>query len=473
MDKLLQTSLRISIVVYAVLHFTTFFVSINFLEQILGIAGISMFLFTLFYLKVRNFKLPLFILLTGLFVLAYSQTDLRAGLHYGMLQMRGIIGLLIIMPLISYVLREEPYVEDIMALFHRFIHTSKRFYFSIVAFTQIIAYFLLFGSIPMMHQFINIILKDQTSIAWENYKSTALLRGFALSTMWVISIPSFIFAVETLGASLSTTIIQGMIIALFGSMMAVGFAHFQEKKYNEPLTPTLQVEINKALENASPKDVRVKKVIEFVLLFITLFGSVFIIHGLFDIQLMILIPLIILCWVISFYIVKQRANKIPNVLKQYYKNNLTNQAYQLNVMLAVGVLIYALNQTNFSTITVESLSYVQEVFPFINILSLLPFIIIFLGFVGLGPLTVMVLVAGILESMSFPYPPELIVLSVTSGSVISILISPLIMPVIVLSAANNLSLFTNGIKFNWKYAIAFYILVQTYLHIAVYFGFFI
>src|SRR5699024_4459334 len=158
----------------------------------------------------------LFILTVGFIILIYSGTKMSEGLHYGMLQMRDIIGLLIIIPLISYVLREEPYIEDIMALFHRFIYTSKRLYISIVAFTQIIAYFLLFGSIPMMHKFVNIILKDQTSLAWENYKGTALLRGFALSTMWVISIPSFIFAVETLGASLSITIVQGMGIALLG-----------------------------------------------------------------------------------------------------------------------------------------------------------------------------------------------------------------------------------------------------------------
>ena len=95
-----------------------------------------------------------------------------------------------------------------------------------------------------------------------------------------------------------------------------------------------------------------------------------------------------------------------------------------------------------------------------------------LGFIGLGPLTVMVLVAGILESMSFSYPPELLVLALTSGSVISILISPIVMPVIILSASNGLSLYTNGIKFNWKFAITFYILVQIYLQTAVHLGFF-
>src|SRR5690606_15203018 len=161
---------------------------------------------------------------------------------------------------------------DIMAVFAKVIYTSKRFYLMVVAFTQILAYFLLFGSIAMMHQFVSVILKDQTTLAWENYKATALLRGFALSTMWVISIPSFIYAVETLGASLWIAILQGMFMAILGTLLAVLFAHFAEKKYAENLTPGLQIAIRRAVANASPPDVRSKKVIEFFLLFITLFG---------------------------------------------------------------------------------------------------------------------------------------------------------------------------------------------------------
>lgn len=472
MRKLLRSLLRMTIITYVLLHFLTTFVRVESIEAILGLVGISIWLITLFSVNVRHFKLPLFIFMIGIFTLIYFDTSLIDGLHYGILQMRDIVGFLIVMPIISYILREEPYIEDVMALFHQFIHTSGRFYFSIVAFTQIIAYFLLFGSITMIHQFVNVILKNQTSLAWENYKGTALLRGFALSTMWVISIPSFIFAVETLGASLPIAILQGMVIAILSTMMAVVFARFQERKFGVELTPTLQAEIVKAVAYASPQGIREQKVFEFGLLFVTLFGTVFIIHGLFDIKLMIVIPLTIIVWVFSFYLIKGRTRKAFTMLSKYYKHDLTGQAYQLSVMLAVGVLIYALNQTNFSNRTVDSLAYIQEMFPFINILFLLPFIIVFLGFVGLGPLTVMVLVAGILESMNFPYPPELIVLAITSGSVISILISPLIMPVIVLSVANKLSLFTNGFKFNWKYAIAFYILVQLYIQTAIHFGFF-
>lgn len=464
--------LRISILAYAVLHFTTVFWENLFLEKVLALFGVSLFILAIIYLGIRKFKLPLFILTLGITILIFSQNNLIEGIENGMRQMRGIVGFLIIMPLISSVLREEPYIEDIMALFSKFIDTSKRFYASIVAFTQIIAYFLLFASIPMMHQFVNVILKKQTSLIWEKYKATALLRGFALSTMWVISIPSFIYAVETLGASLSITILQGFGMAILGSIMAVIFAYVNEKRSKVNLTPELRIAIAEAVKNASPQDVRIKKVIEFALLFISLFGTVFLLHFLFDFSLMILIPIIIIFWVISFYVIKGRANKLSDVFTKYVKYDLTNQSYQLNIMLTVGVLIFALNQTNFPNFVVDSIDYIQGTYPFINVLYLLPFIIIFLGFIGLGPLTVMVLVAGILESMSFPYPPEILVLALTSGSVISILISPLIMPVIVLSASNKLSLFTNGIKFNWKFAITFYIVVQIYLQLAVHFGFF-
>ncbi len=470
--KLVTNLLRISILAYAVFHFASVFWENAFLEQLLSLFGLSLFFLGFIYLGVRKFKLPIFMLTLGISVLFFSHTDLIEGISNGMRQMRGIVGFLIIMPLVSSVLREEPYVEDIMALFSKLIDTSKRFYFSIVAFTQIISFFLLFASIPMMHQLVNVILKKQTTLIWEKYKATALLRGFALSTMWVLSIPSFIFAVETLGASLSAAILQGLGIAILGSIMAVVFAHVMEKRAGVDLTPTLREAIAEAVKNASPKDVRIKKVIEFALLFVSLFGSVFVLHSLFHFRLMILIPIVIIFWVIGFYVSKRRAYKLSDVFAKYVKYDLTNQAYQLNVMLTVGVLIFALNQTRFPTVVVDSIDYIQETFPFINVLYLLPFIIIFLGFIGLGPLTVMVLVAGILESMSFPYPPELLVLALTSGSVISILISPLIMPVIVLSVSNKLSLFTNGVKFNWKFAIMFYIIVQIYLQTAVRLGLF-
>lgn len=463
MKTFIAWGLRLSILLYASLHIITAFFEQAHLLQCLSIAGLAMIFFAVLSIPIQKFKLPLFILLSSSIILLFSDGSFIQGMFLGVRQMRNVIGLLVVIPLISWVLQEEPYIEDIMSVFHRLVNTSRKFYFMLVSLTQVLTYFLLFGSITMMYQFIDIILKHQQGEVWERYKGTALLRGYALSTLWVVTVPSFVVAVDTLEASIYISIAQGFGIAIVGSVIAVVFASSQERKQAIAITPVLQKEINNILQNASNKKVRVRKVMEFFLLFLTLFGAIFFIYAIWHVPLMILIPIVIICWIITFYVYKRRTYKLGTIAKQYVYEGLQKQTYQLNLMISIGTLIYALNQTSFAVNVVGGLNYMQEYFPWLNPLYLLPIIVMLLGFLGLGPLTVMVLMAGILHSLALPYPPELIVLAITSGSVLSILLSPVIMPLIVLSASNGLSLFTNGIKYNWKYCLVFYIITQLYI----------
>src|SRR5699024_3190897 len=166
---------------------------------------------------------------------------------------------------------------------------------------------------------------------------------------------------------------------------------------------------------------------------------------------------------------KQRTYKFKMIAQQYLSEGLKNQTSSLVLMLIIGVLIYSLNQTNFAVNVVEGINTLESYVSWLNPLYLLPFIVFILGMLGLGPLTVMVLVAGILNTLTLPYPPELIVLAITSGIVISILISPLILPLIVLSAANGLHSFPNAIKFSWKFCLLFYAFTLPHIHLMVQF----
>ena len=460
--------LQISMLGYIMIHFITSFYHLPYLELLLPYFGLSLFVFSIYYVSIKKFKLPLVIFIVAIIVLGVSGEPIFNGMLDGLLVMREMVGFLAFIPLISWVLREEPYIEDIISLFYQFVNTSRKFYFGMVGFTQIIAYFLLFASIPMMYQFVNVILKDQKTLLWKQFKGTALLRGFSMASLWVISIPSFIFATEILGATLWKTILQGFAIAMIGTMVATLFSMIHEKKSDVPLTPVIKKNIEKIVDHASSEEVRKRNVIEFAILFFTLFGTIFFIHGLFHLPLMLTIPITIVAWIVTFYIVKRRIHKFVFIMKEYVQKEMLFQAYSMSIMLSVGVLIFSLRKTAFASIVIDGFQYLQNHIPFINPLFLLPFIIILFGFFGMGPLTVMVLVAGILGEMALPYPPELLVLSITSGSAISILLSPFIMPVIVLSAENKLSSFTNGIKFNWKFALVFYLLVQFYIQMMIF-----
>ncbi|KAB8127457.1 hypothetical protein F9U64_17575 [Gracilibacillus oryzae] len=470
MHRIASTGLKFSIIFYTVIHFYTYFSPSRVGHIGLVISGFFLLLFTVLKRPVLQIKMPLGLVLVGLLIMIYQGNSIITELENGLLLMRNMIGLLIVVPMISWVLHEERYIESFMGYAHKFLNTSRKFYFGIISFTQIIAYFLLFGSITMMYQFVSYILKNEKGEAWENFKSTPLLRGFGLSVMWVVSIPSFAYVVEIMGASLGISIIQGLLISFAGIILAIGFSYFEEKHYSISFTSGLEKEIEDVLAHTEDISKMKHNVWEFLLLFITLFGSIFVIQALVSIELLVLIPLTVLVWIMVYYLYKRRPEKLLANAKTFYQKGMEHQAYQLCVMLGAGLLIYSLNQTNFAQTIVDSIYSLQRVFPFLNLLYLLPFIVILLGFVGLGPLTVMVLVGGILETIKLPYPPELVVLAITSGSAISIMLSPLIMPVIALSSVNGLNPFKNGIHFNWKYTIAFYILVQLYIQVRVFFG---
>lgn len=252
MQSVITWGLRISIVSYTFLHLVTYFLEKRLLLYALACCGLFILIFASLSKTLRQFKLPFFLFITGFIILLFSKVSIGEGLYSGLLQMRSIVGLLVIVPMISWVLREEPYIEDIMGMAHKSLNTSRKFYLGMMSLTQVFSYFLLFGAIPMMYQFINQILYKKKTEAWENYKGTALLRSFALSTMWVVSIPSFIFAVETMNASLWICILQGFGISVCGTMIAVLFSYFQEKHYGVNLTYGLQDEIDEILLHADP-----------------------------------------------------------------------------------------------------------------------------------------------------------------------------------------------------------------------------
>ncbi|EIM07317.1 hypothetical protein A1A1_06962 [Planococcus antarcticus DSM 14505] len=456
-----------SVSAYALVHFITYFFEIAGLTTMLSILGVLILLSAFFLLPFKKIQLQLFLVVMALVVLLFTSNSVADDIVRGLQQMRSLIGLLLIVPMISWVLKEEPYIEEIMSFAHNFLNKSQKFYFGLMAMTQVISHFLLFGVVPMMYRFIDTFLKEHKDEAWENFKGTAILRGFGLSTLWVISIPSFIFAVEALEATLWKSIALGFVFALAGTILSVIFSYFQEKKYGVDFSHVLEQEVNKAMKNSRNQGNFNKDVAEFVFLFISLFGTIFFVHEITGVEFLLTIPLVILIWSLLYFLIKRKSSSFVVETRYYFSTGIAKQAQQFSILIAAGLLIYALNQSNVGDYVISGMNFLTGIIPLLNILFLIPFIVIFLGFIGLGPLPVIVLVTGVLEGISFPYPPELVVLAVTSGSVISIILSPFVMPVIILSSVNGLSGIRNGLQFNLKFAIAFYIMVQLFIQIAI------
>lgn len=467
MVTLLIRGIRFAIILFALLHFINYFVDASIIANIQALVGLILLILTGVNLKPIHFKLPIFMMSSGMIIFFVTGRFNVESFQNGLLQMSALIGLLVIVPVVSWVFRQEPYIEEMISLAHKLLNTSRKFYFFTIFFTNILSYFLLFGVISLMHQVISKILRHQSGEAWEYFKGTALLRGFSLSTLWIISIPSFTYTVEAFNASLSKSIIQGFLITIAAMVLASLFFHFEKKRYKINFNSEIQKEIELVMDKSSDKKEQVKKTLEFFFLFITLFGAIFLIYELLNVELILLIPLVIVVWITLYFLIKQKLRIMLSEMKNYYTNDLSLQSYQISVMTSAGVLIFALNQSGIGQAMINEIYSLQKILPFLNMLHFLPFIIIILGFMGLGPLTSMVLVSGILKDISLPYSSELIVLSITSGSALSIMLSPLTMPVIILSDVNGLSPIKNGFKFNYKYSIILYLMVQMYIQMLI------
>ncbi|MCH4826412.1 hypothetical protein [Planococcus halocryophilus] len=457
----------LSVTGYGLVHFITYFYENALLTLMLSMLGVVLLIFTAILLPFKKFQLQMWLVIMAIAVLFFTSDSVSGDLIRGLQQMRNLVGLLLVVPMISWVLKEEPYIEEIMSYAHNFLNQSQKFYFGLMAMTQVITHFLLFGVVPMMYHFIDTFLKDHKGEAWENFKGTAILRAFGLSTLWVISIPSFIFAVEALDATLWKSMVLGFTFALAGTILSVIFSYYQEKKYGVDFSSILGEEIEKAMKNSRNQGKWNKDVAEFAFLFISLFGTIFFIHEITGLEFLLTIPLVILVWTFLYFLIKRRMPSFVGESQYYFSKGIAKQAQQYSILVAAGLLIYILNQSNVGTYVINGMNFLTGIIPLLNILFLLPFIVILLGFIGLGPLPVIVLVTGILEAIPFPYPPELVVLAVTSGSVISIILSPFVMPVIILSSVNGLSGVRNGLQFNLKFAIAFYVMVQLFIQTVI------
>src|SRR5690625_2171966 len=99
MKKLASWRLRVTILMYAFLHFFTAFFEISSLIDFLAIVGVLIFFFAIFHITVAKFKLPIFIFIIGIVILIYADYPILDGILNGTLMMRNMVGLLIIVPI--------------------------------------------------------------------------------------------------------------------------------------------------------------------------------------------------------------------------------------------------------------------------------------------------------------------------------------------------------------------------------------
>lgn len=459
----------ISLTSYVVLHLTDYFFPSELCSFILAITGGFVLFFAFMYTPFKTMIFPFALLMSALIIMFIQpNSSFLTELEQGLRQMRSLVSLLFFVPMVSWVLRYKPYIEDVMIFFQKQLLSSKRFYFGLSSVTQFTSYFLLVGCVPVMYQVLNTMLKGKTEKVWESFKTSIIMRSFGLGALWVLSIPSFSYAIQSTGASLPIAMVQGGLISLFGIILATIFLHFRERKWKVDLTAGIQEEISRVLPNndANKGEVR-KSLIEFAILFITLISPIMLLHLLFQMAILLAIPIVIIVWMFIYFVIKRDVPRLIVESKFYFARGVALKTKEMSIILCAGMLVHSLNSSGWGRIFIETIYGWTELIGWLNFLTVLPLIILIVGFLGLSPLTMMVLLGEIIQSIELPYATDLILLSLTLGSSLAIMLSPLGIQAIILSNENKRTPLENSLKENWFFALCFYIIVSFYIQLRI------
>ncbi|WP_227937191.1 hypothetical protein [Alkalihalobacillus deserti] len=452
----------VSVSSFLFLHFLNQMVSFD-LQKLQSVIGLFILIYSLVMVK-RKSIFPLSLLSFTILILIFNQkVSWEYIIWYGPLEIANVIVLVLLIPMVSWVIKHEPYTDALFIKVKSFLTSGVRYFGGTLAFTQLLSHFLLVGCIPLMYYFANSNIKNG-NLTTHYLKNTSILRGFAIATLWVVTIPSFSYAVQVSGAPLLKVMIQGFLAASIAFGISLIFFRMKEKKLGVGGLNLLTSELSN--QNQVGPTYLNKLLIEFFLLFILFVGISIGLHLYASLPLITVIPLVTLVGVTAYFFIKKSFRIFLQTCKQYFFQEVSKKSEELSIYFSVGIFIYTVKVSELGVLLIEAMNFISS-FAFINLYMLFPFLMILLGFLGLGPLTSMILVGGLLQNVPIDFIPELFVLSITMGSAMSTMLSPVSVPVVMLSSLSTRGKWEVSVGNNWLYSLVIYLLAQVYILICV------
>lgn len=185
------------------------------------------------------------------------------------------------------------------------------------------------------------------------------------------------------------TLGQGFFISICGILLSILFIAVHEKMSGINYTADIHEELHKKI---SMDDLHKYKPIarEFAILFVTLFGPILILNQYLEWGLLMIISMCVVIWSSIYFLVKHKGRLFALRLLEYVQEGILPKSQEMGILLAAGMLISVVHGSGAGKWVIGWIFQLSDQYTFINMLWILPFLVIFLGFLGLGPLTVMV-----------------------------------------------------------------------------------
>jgi hypothetical protein len=451
LNKLFVTAL----VVFIFMYFVSTIFHATLIMELLSALGLVMLISILIVIPKRGLILPILLISLSMLIV-WSTASSPVVLWRGLREMSAIIPLVILITLVSWIIGHRPYVKALLYRGTKRISTTSRFYSLVTVLSHFISSFMTVGGVPFVYQMFRNSKKVSVSLeSWEFTLSTAIMRGFTLTVLWTAVHPAFAYGIVGTKAPLLPTMAKGFGLACIGFVISIIMYRVQmkRKQMSIDIIPDLSIRSEERLDGLVGK---------FLFWVSLLMGGVLLTNQLLQLDVLLAVPVVIVIVTTLYFVSNRSVSQYKQLWVRLVSVDLGKKKKEMLLILSAGLLVGTLKETGYGEVL---FSYFLTAVDWlnINILIGLTFVVILLGFCGFPPIPAMVLLSGVLVNIPGGYSPDLVALSLLLGVSVTLVIAPVTVPLLLISGQNGRSLAENGFRWNILFALPLLIIGLLYI----------
>ncbi len=399
------------------------------LRWLLSLLTISILLFTFFRMKGFLKILGSSFLILGCFFLILNEVEWdNYILSFG--RMLNLVTIVALLPILALPIKLGNYKQSIKTILTNKMRKSLHFYFLTSGLSYLLSSFINIATIPLMYYSMRPSADLFPIKEKDRFLSRAILQGYGMAALWAPVTPIVGIVIEMTGVSWYSLLPIFIPLSILGLSFAwLNGVIINAKRQKDIDFPTdMEWEkVRAEMMNSTIGDESIErsgKLVHIVIAILLFNVLVMMLEQTMNIGFLLLISLIVIPFSFIWSLLLGKTEHFFEGIKDHFTNQLLNMKDQFFVFLAAGFFISSLYVTGADqTFNVWILSIKELVgnHLFITLIPLIPFT---LTFIGMHPLIVLALVAGVLDADVLKIAPEILALAMLGGAVASFIMGP-------------------------------------------------
>lgn len=397
------------------------------------------------------------------FILQKGTTIYRYLLNYG--EMLYMLSLFAMVPLLATPIRLGRYDLAIQQILDQRVKTKWHFYRLVTGVSFLVGSILNLATIPMMYQSIKGSAQKLVKTNADKFIFVSILQGYCVTVAWTPLSGVVGIVLETTHVSWQSIFPKLFLISLAGLLLnwllflVCEFVYDKWRKKNGPLIPSASVQASATTEAATATAVEMRqepanavernagssnplfKLLQICAAIIILILLIVGVNKLFGTGVVVTATVVALPYAWAWNMLLGQGKPFWRSVSHYFSKNIPGMADQFAIFLSAGFFVQALNYSGYNHVVNQLFVVINHTLGVNVFLAILPFITLAFSFIGLHPVTVIILLAESLNPQVLGISAEQLTVAMIGGAVTTFMIGPFSASVGLISSMTRLSSF--------------------------------